>query len=55
LKILNILWLLKIENKNTKIQKILSFIEKQNIKNILKLKWLNEEEKNELNKLTKIV
>lgn len=52
LKLLNILWLLKIENKNPKIQKILSFIWKESIKNILKLKGLNEEEKNELNNLT---
>lgn len=48
LKALNILWLLKLENSNQTIQKILSFISKESIKNILKLTWLDENTKKEL-------
>lgn len=48
LKVLNILWLLPDTHKNPTIQKILSFIGKESIKNILKLKWLDEGLKNEL-------
>ncbi len=47
-KILHILWLLPGEHKNEKIQKILSFISKESIKNILKLKWLDEKTKVDL-------
>lgn len=53
LKVCFILWILKIENKNENIQKILSFISKESISNVLKLKWLTNEEKNELNILMK--
>lgn len=55
LKILNILWILKTQNDDVKIKKILSFIEKENIKKILKLKWLSKDEENKLNNLTKII
>lgn len=48
LKILNILWLLPEKHINEKIQKILSFISKESIKNILKLKWLDEKTKVDL-------
>lgn len=48
LKILHILWILPQEHKNIRIQKILSFVIKESIKNILKLKWLDEEAKKEL-------
>lgn len=53
LKVCFILWILKIENKNENIQKILSFISKESIKNILKLKWLTQENKIELNNVMK--
>lgn len=53
LKILNILWVLKIDNKEPKIQKILSFIQKESIKNILKLKGLTPEDKKDLQVLVK--
>ncbi len=45
LKILNILWILKENHQNATVQKILSFISKESIKNILKLKWLDENTK----------
>jgi len=48
LKILNILWFLDLENKNLTIKKILHFINKNKIENILKLTWINEELENEL-------
>jgi hypothetical protein len=48
LKILNILWLLPEIHQNPTIQKILSFIGKESIKNILKLKGLDENLKWEL-------
>lgn len=50
LKVLNILWLLAIENKNSTIWKILKFINNNNIKNIFKLTWITKEIKEELNK-----
>lgn len=53
-KILNLLWILKVENKNENIKKVLLFIEKNPIDNILKLKWLNEDEINLLEDLLKI-
>lgn len=48
LKILHILWILPQEHSNISIQKILSFVTKESIKNILKLKWLDDEAKKEL-------
>lgn len=48
LKILHILWILDISHQNITIQKILSFISKESIKNILKLKWLDEQLKSEI-------
>ena len=48
LKILNILWLLDLENKNLTIKKILYFINKNNIENILKLTWINDNMESEL-------
>lgn len=51
LKIINILWLLNIDNKNTIILKILKFINNNNIKTIFKLKWITEEIKEELSKI----
>lgn len=42
LKLLNILWVLNIHNSDLNIQKILSFISKESISNVLKLKWLDE-------------
>jgi len=54
LKLLNILWILFLENKNQQIQKILSFIAKESIKNILRLNWLNIENKIKLKNLTNI-
>lgn len=46
LKILTKLWLINLENNNEKISKILNFIQKNNIADILKLKWLDENTKN---------
>ncbi len=43
LKILNILWFLDLENKDLTIKKILHFINKNKIENILKLTWIDEE------------
>jgi hypothetical protein len=43
-KILNILWILKTENQNENIKKVLLFIEKNSIENILKLKWLSDDD-----------
>ncbi|MDQ7023572.1 MAG: hypothetical protein Q9M97_08830 [Candidatus Gracilibacteria bacterium] len=42
LKIINILGLLDTENKNITIKKILNFINKNNITNILRLTGINE-------------
>jgi recombinational DNA repair protein (RecF pathway) len=42
LKIINILWLLDLENKNLTIKKILYFINKNKIENILKLTWIDQ-------------
>lgn len=47
-KALSILWLLPEKHTNQKIQKILSFITKESMKNILKLKWLDENMKKEI-------
>jgi len=54
LKIINILWELDIQNKNETISKILKFISKNNIKTILKLNWINEEIKKELQNINKL-
>jgi len=48
LKIINLLWELDTNNKNPTISKILNFIDKNNIENILKLTWINDEIKKEL-------
>ncbi len=53
LKIINILWLLKIENKNTEIKKILNFIDKNNFYTIVKLYWVWEKNKKILEKIIK--
>lgn len=50
-KLLSILWILPEKHKNISIEKILSFISKESINNILKLKWLDENLKNELKKI----
>lgn len=51
LKILNVLWILNTNNDNLKIQKILLFIQNNNIWNILKLKWLKLWDKQELKQI----
>jgi hypothetical protein len=51
LKILNILWVLDLENKNLTIKKIFYFINKNNIENILKLTWIDENLEIELKKI----
>jgi hypothetical protein len=45
---LNILWILDIENNNSLLKKILYFINKNKIENILKLTWINEKLENDL-------
>ncbi len=54
LKILHIFWTLQPENKNPTIQKILKFISENKIDTIVKLKWIDEELKNELRKLVTV-
>jgi len=51
LKCYNTFWILKIEHKNQTIQKILKFIDKNNITEILKLTGINTELKKELEQL----
>lgn len=51
LKVLDILGILDINHTNPTIVKILKFIINNNIKNIIKLIWINEELKNELKKI----
>jgi hypothetical protein len=51
LKIINILGLLNIENKNPEIKKILNFIDKNNFYTILKLSWLKEKNKKIIEKI----
>ena len=53
LKILNILWILDIESKNPLVKRILKFIDKNNINDILRLSGINERIKEELGKLLK--
>ncbi len=53
LKTLNNLWILKTENSNQTISRILNFIDKNNFKEIIKLTWINEEIEKELEKLLK--
>jgi hypothetical protein len=48
LKILDIIWILDINHSNKTIEKILKFINHNNIKNIIKLTWINTDLKNEL-------
>ncbi len=51
LKVLSLLWILQIDNSNLQIQKILSFISKESIQNILKLKWLTQKNQWEINNI----
>ena len=51
LKIINILWNLTTQSKDKIVEKILKFIHNNNIKEILKLTWINEKEKNILEKI----
>lgn len=53
LKILNILWILNLEDKNLTIKKILHFINKNKIENVLKLIWINETLETELKNVVK--
>jgi len=53
LKTLNILWLLDLENNNLTIKKILYFINKNKIENILKLTWIDETLETELKNIVK--
>ena len=53
LKIVSNLWLLNIENNDLTIKKILSFVQKNSILDILKLKWLNEDLKTTLKQIIK--
>lgn len=55
LKILFKLWLISNEHKNEKINKILKFIEKNNISEIVKLKWLDDNSKSILKELIKAI
>lgn len=48
LKITNLFWELKLENEDKIIEKILNFINKNKIKEILKLTWIDENLKNKL-------
>lgn len=48
IKIKSLLWNLKIEHSDMIIEKILKFINISKIENILKLTWINEEQKKEL-------
>lgn len=48
IKILLIIWGLKINTKNQNIIKIIKFIEKNNIKDIFRLTWIDENTKKEL-------
>ena len=51
IKILNIFWILDLNHKNPTISKILNFIHKNNFSKIIKLTWINEETKKELQKI----
>ena len=51
LKIKNIIWELDLSHKNKTIEKILKFINQNNIKKILKLNWINKELEKELEKI----
>jgi len=43
LKVIDLLWELKVDNNNELVRKILRFINKNRIKDILKLSWINNE------------
>lgn len=45
LKVINLIWLLNIESDNNLVKKILSYINKNSIKDIIKLKWIDENTK----------
>ena len=51
LKIINIFWELNIQNNNQIIEKILKFISKNHFKKIIKLSWINDDIKKELQKI----
>ena len=51
IKVLNKLWVLKLEHKNQTIQKILKFIDQNYIKTILKLTWITDSMKMELERV----
>ena len=51
LKIINIAWELGVEHKNITVWKILKFINNSKIDGLLKLNWINENIKKELEKL----
>lgn len=51
LKAIDVLWELDIQNKNITISKILNFINKNKIQNILKLSWISSDIKKELQSL----
>jgi hypothetical protein len=51
IKIKNVLWELDTNNKNIKISKILKFINQNNIKMILKLIWIDEQTKKQLEQI----
>ena len=48
IKIKSLLWNLNVEHNDKIIEKILKFINTSKIENILKLTWINEEQKKEL-------
>lgn len=48
LKIIDLLWELKIDNKNEIIWKILRFVNKNKLKEVLKLTWIDEDLKEKL-------
>lgn len=53
LKIINLLWELKLENDDIVLNKILKFIDNNHFKNIVKLKWFDNDLLEKLEKLMK--
>ncbi len=51
IKVLNKLWVLKLEHKNETVQRILKFIDQNYIKNILRLTWITDSMKMELERV----